>query len=153
MPTSGTLARGLRMYHTRALMKIEKTSRYTKQEQYLLEEMMNRILSVVTMLAVLGLLSTFNSDTAYAQTGKQSAKGAMHEYGPFDEDGDGIPNGQDPDFVKPKDGSGHKFGQTGNGNKNSKGQGNSYGPGKGNGLGSGSGTCDGTGPKGKGRGR
>src|SRR4030042_5874256 len=106
--------------------------------------MMNRILSVVTMLAVLGLLSTFNSDTAYAQTGKQSAKGAMHQYGPFDEDGDGIPNGQDPDFVKPKDGSGHKFGQTGNGqvngkgngNKNSKGQGSSYGPGNGNGLGS-----------------
>jgi len=28
----------------------------------------------------------------------------------FDDDGDGIPNGQDPDYVPPADGTGRKFG-------------------------------------------
>lgn len=42
-----------------------------------------------------------------------------------DADGDGIPNAQDPDFVRPQDGSGA-------------------------GSGSGTGVCDGTGPKGSG---
>lgn len=78
----------------------------------------------------------------------------------FDDDGDGIPNGQDPDYVKPEDGSGNKF-MKGTMNKNKFGKGG-FGPGDGTGnsglgprdgtgygLGSGTGTCDGTGPKGK----
>lgn len=45
-----------------------------------------------------------------------------------DADGDGIPNGQDPDYVRPQDGSGA-------------------------GSGDGTGVCDGTGPKGAGANR
>ncbi len=58
-----------------------------------------------------------------------------------DADGDGIPNGQDPDWVKPQDGTGHKA---------------AHKIGKGAfrtgltaaGRASGTGVCDGTGPKG-----
>jgi hypothetical protein len=80
-----------------------------------------------------------------------------------DSDGDGIPNCQDPDFVRPQDGSGSKF-MKGNIYKNSTGKGG-YGPGDGtgnsgvgprdgtgNGPGGTSGNCDGTGPKGNRRG-
>ena len=56
----------------------------------------------------------------------------------MDSDGDGVPNGQDPDYVRAQDGSGQK-------NRNGKGQGNGM---KGAGTGSGTGDCDGTGPKG-----
>ncbi len=78
----------------------------------------------------------------------------------FDNDGDGIPNGQDPDYVKPMDGSGKKF-MHGNMSKNNVGKGafgtgdgtgnSGVGPKDGTGYGSGfgTGTCDGTGPKGK----
>lgn len=84
----------------------------------------------------------------------------------YDDDGDGIPNGQDPDFVRPQDGSGKKF-MSGNKSQNKFG-GNKYGPGNGTGnqgigpkdgsgngpgTGTGSGDCDGTGPKGNRGGR
>ncbi len=46
-----------------------------------------------------------------------------------DADGDGIPNGQDPDYVRPLDGSGSGAGSV-------------------SGTGTGTGVCDGTGPKG-----
>lgn len=49
-----------------------------------------------------------------------------------DADGDGIPNSQDPDYVRPQDGSGSKFGA---------------------GTGTGTGVCDGTGPQGAAKGR
>jgi hypothetical protein len=79
-----------------------------------------------------------------------------------DSDGDGIPNGKDPDYKKPLDGSGNKY-MNGNGNQKRTGKGG-FGPGDGTGtgvgpkdgtgFGSGSGTgtgqCDGTGPKGRG---
>ncbi len=124
---------------------------------------MKCILSLTTMLAVLALLSMYASSAAYAQTtGNQFGKGAALQHGPFDDDGDGIPNGQDPDYVKPADGSGRQFGKTNGGGKmNGMGKGNGSGngnhgigprDGSGYGPGSGSGTCDGTGPKGKGRG-
>jgi hypothetical protein len=119
------------------------------------------------------ILSFYLSATdANAQTtGKKSGKAFVDINGDgicdnfqagygFDDDGDGIPNGQDPDYVKLKDGSGKKFMQ-GNLVKNKFGNG-SYGPGDGTGNsglgprdgtgygpGSGTGTCDGTGPKGK----
>ena len=84
----------------------------------------------------------------------------------FDADGDGIPNGQDPDFVRPEDGSGRqmkngkstqtKFGGNkygpGNGTGNN-GVGPQDGTGYGSGNGTGTGTCDGTGPKGNRGGR
>lgn len=83
----------------------------------------------------------------------------------IDSDGDGIPNGQDPDYVRPQDGTGQKF-MNGKNYQNKFG-GNRFGPGDGTGnsgvgpkdgtgYGSGSGTgtgnCDGTGPKGYTRG-
>jgi len=71
-----------------------------------------------------------------------------------DSDGDGIPNGQDPDYVKPNDGTGQKF-QNGKGKGENKkgnmwgpndGTGNSsIGPKDGTGYGSGSGNGGGTG--------
>lgn len=83
-----------------------------------------------------------------------------------DIDGDGIPNGQDPDYVRPQDGTGQKkmYGKnsqtTFGGNKYGPGKGtgnNGIGPrnGSGNGPGSGSGTgiCDGSGPHGNRGGR
>lgn len=51
-----------------------------------------------------------------------------------DADGDGIPNGQDPDYTRPLDGTGSKF----------KGDRSGFGYG----YKRGSGVCDGTGPKG-----
>ena len=92
-----------------------------------------------------------------------------------DHDNDGIPNGQDPDWTKPKDGTGNQFkkgngGQSGNGNGNGNGNrnqnsGNRFGNknefSRGNSWsnqsfrqnrsGSGSGVCDLSGPKGNGR--
>lgn len=53
-----------------------------------------------------------------------------------DADGDGIPNGQDPDYIAPQDGTGYRNGAT-------------TAPG----TGTGTGICDGTGPKGAARGR
>ena len=79
-----------------------------------------------------------------------------------DHDGDGIPNGQDPDWAAPKDGTGYKeAAQTkakkGNAESGaglaSKAQWNkaSFRAGKAgmSGVGTGTGVCDGTGPKGK----
>jgi len=40
-----------------------------------------------------------------------------------DHDNDGIPNGQDPDWTKPKDGTGNQF-KKGNGDQNGNGKGN-----------------------------
>ena len=91
-----------------------------------------------------------------------------------DHDNDGIPNGQDPDWTEPQDGTGNQFkkgfgGQDGNGNGNGNRNGkqnqnsgnrfenkNEFRGGNGwnkqsfrqNGAGSGSGVCDSTGLKG-----
>ena len=87
-----------------------------------------------------------------------------------DADGDGIPNGQDPDWVKPQDGTGlkaqHKNGQpdeaemtkgqkAGKITKSSFGKGSFRSGTKAAGQMTGAGVCDGTGPKGtaKGKGR
>lgn len=122
---------------------------------------MKQILSLTLALAFMALLSTLSTDKAYAQSnGNQFGKGAAQHWGPLDDDGDGIPNGQDPDYVKPKDGTGHQFGKL-NGAKMMNGKVNGYGPGNGSGnqgigprdgtgFGPGTGTCDGTGPKGRG---
>lgn len=122
---------------------------------------MKQILSLTLALAVMALLSTLNTDTAYAQSnGNQFGKGAVHHWGPLDDDGDGIPNGLDPDYVKPKDGTGHQFGKLNGGAMMMNRKGYGYGPGNGTGnhgigprdgtgFGPGTGTCDGTGPKGR----
>jgi len=83
-----------------------------------------------------------------------------------DSDNDGIPNGQDPDYARPQDGSGNQFGNGGNQNTDNmlqhwyrhmykwyngtpgegqgEGPGHSYGPGDGSGNG-GDGPHDGSG--------
>jgi len=80
-----------------------------------------------------------------------------------DDDGDGVPNGQDPDWVKPEDGTGlkaqHKNGQPDEaamtkGQKAGKVTKSSFGKGsfrtgmQGAGRATGAGVCDGTGPNG-----
>jgi hypothetical protein len=88
-----------------------------------------------------------------------------------DHDNDGIPNGQDPDWTKPQDGTGNQF-KKGNGDPNGNGNGNrnqnsgnqfgnknEFRSGNGwnklsfrqNRTGTGSGLCDSTGPKGSAR--
>jgi hypothetical protein len=83
-----------------------------------------------------------------------------------DADGDGIPNGQDPDWVKPEDGTGYKeqnrIGQsdaagTTQGQKAGKMTKSGFGKGSfrtglaGAARATGAGVCDGTGPKGSGQ--
>lgn len=122
---------------------------------------MKRILSFAVTLALVALFGLATTDAQAQGLGQQFGKGGgMFQYGPLDEDGDGIPNCQDPDFVKPQDGSGNQFGKgkmrdgkrqgfgpgDGTGNQGiGPRDGSGYGPGGGNGTGE----CDGTGPKGK----
>jgi hypothetical protein len=71
----------------------------------------------ILLLALVGVL-------AVATTGTAGAGGPMGPQNPVvcpnptapDHDGDGIPNGLDPDYVPPKDGSGFGFGKGGPGN-------------------------------------
>lgn len=73
-----------------------------------------------------------------------------------DHDNDGIPNSQDPNWIKPQDGTGHKNGNGMNSNSNPFGnrkgnQGGIFGNMQSFGQSQGSfggGLCDGTGPKG-----
>lgn len=73
----------------------------------------------VMMLAALALVAT----AAFAGTAAGPGPGYKLIYEPppppgdglpnllgYDDDGDGIPNGQDPDYVPPADGTGRKFG-------------------------------------------
>jgi hypothetical protein len=119
---------------------------------------MKRITAMFLTLALVVFLSALHTDAA-AQTLGKSSKTTMGQHGPIDSDGDGIPNGQDPDYVKPANGTGNKFGkmngtQSGLGKGMGKGQGLRDGScGTGTGTGTGTGVCDGTGPKGRGQGR
>ncbi|HBD09352.1 MAG TPA: hypothetical protein DCZ69_13935 [Syntrophobacteraceae bacterium] len=111
---------------------------------------MNRVKSLALAIGLVALVLAFTFDSASAQTTPAPGKsGVQKSWGSFDDDGDGIINCQDPDFVRPMDGTGKKLGQrhggqlgNGNGLKNS---GKIDCPG--------TGVCDGTGPKGKGRGK
>ncbi len=111
---------------------------------------MNRLLSLSLAMGLAALLLAFTVDSASAQTTTTPGKaGTQQKWGSFDDDGDGIINCQDPDYVRPMDGTGKKLGKMHAGQF-----------GKGNGMhrggkldGTGTGVCDGTGPKGKGRGK
>lgn len=136
---------------------------------------MNRIGFLTALVLLLGLAAV-----AAAQcTGDGSGPAYGNGFGFVDEngdgyndlapdaDGDGIPNGLDPDYVRPLDGTGYQFTHGrpidwffgwGHGNEN----GMRYGPGDGTGFGTGpadgtgygpgggfgDGICDGTGPHG-----
>lgn len=118
------------------------------------------------LLTVFALIFFFTASDANAQStkGGKGTKGFVDLNGDgindnaIDSDGDGIPNGQDPDFVKPQDGTGRKMM---NGKNAKVGKGSGYGPGDGTGKsgigprdgtgygpGTKTGNCDGTGPKG-----
>jgi hypothetical protein len=115
---------------------------------------MKRITALFITLALVVFLGALHTDAA-AQTLGKGSKTSMGQHGPIDTDGDGIPNGQYPDYTKPANGSGNKFGKMG-GTQGGLGK----GMGKGMGLRDGScgtctgtGVCDGTGPKGRAQGR
>jgi len=127
---------------------------------------MKTLAKVSSIFALVLFITVFFNSEASAQQyggGKKANKGFVDMNGDgindnaLDADGDGIPNGKDPDFVKPQDGSGSKnmFGK-GSGKKG-LGSGNGTGICDGTGLGSGNGTgiCDGSvsGSQNKGRGR
>ena len=115
---------------------------------------MKRITALFLTLALVIFLGALQNDAA-AQTLGKSSKATMGQHGPIDSDGDGIPNGQDPDYTKPANGTGSKFGKM-NGGQSGLGKGMGKGLGLrdgscGTGTGTGTGVCDGTGPKGRGR--
>jgi len=130
---------------------------------------MKGLLSFALAAFVLAFITMFTADTASAQTEKGQGKNTQEQrWGSFDDDGDGILNCQDPDYVRPMDGTGKKLGKV-HMYKGANGKGG-YGPGDGtgnsgigprdgsgygktSGAGSGTGVCDGAGPKGKGRGK
>jgi len=116
---------------------------------------MKRLLTLATIFAITALFGFVFTDDASAQaTAGKSGKGQfLHQYGPFDDDGDGIPNYQDPDHVKRLDGTGGARALNGKRGGFGPGDGsgnNGIGPRDGTGFGAGKGTgvCDGTGPKG-----
>ena len=115
---------------------------------------MKRNMSFALVLGAAALLFVLASESASAQTTTAPGKAnAQQRWGSFDDDGDGIINCQDPDYVRPMDGTGKKLGKMHAGKWGSgKGIGQG-GNGTGTGSGAGTGICDGTGPKGKGRGR
>jgi len=117
---------------------------------------MKRFISLALTMGLTAFIFSITTDIAFAQSAglKKGNTGttAGQKWGSFDDDGDGILNCQDPDYVRPQDGSGKQLGKSAvKGGKFGKG-----GTGLGNcGAlnGSGTGVCDGTGPKGKGRGK
>ena len=150
---------------------------------------MKALTSIISVLALVMAFTLFVSDDAAAQTRGHgyNVRGFVDNDGDGfndlapDADGDGIPNGQDPDYVRPQDGTGNQFGgreslvNDGNSFRNwygqmhrwfygnpGEGRGNGWGPGDGTGNGGngpgdgtgngpGTGDCDGTGPHGPGR--
>jgi hypothetical protein len=124
---------------------------------------MKRFLSLALAASLVALITIIVTDTASAQSTQGQGKGSLGvKWGSYDNDGDGILNCNDPDYVKPQDGTGKKLGgqsmsgKVGYGPGNGSGN-NGIGPrdgsgfGKGSGTGTGIGVCDGTGPKGNGR--
>jgi len=88
-------------------------------------------LSAVAIAVVILAFVSLTVD-GYAQNGNQEedhGKRFVDENGDGyndnapDHDGDGIPNGQDPDWTKPQDGTGNKFGQKSGRLWNNKGRG------------------------------
>jgi len=99
---------------------------------------MKNLLVVLSILVALMAGNLFAQDSLVVQSKKQyryknqvkTANGVQSQsvkgQGFVDEDGDGIPNGQDDDFVRPQDGSGAKRGG-GNGDRDGSGNGKSQG--------------------------
>jgi hypothetical protein len=132
---------------------------------------MKQFLSFTLLIALAALVMALSTESASAQT-SEVAKGKttpVVKWGGFDDDGDGILNCQDPDYVPPRDGTGRQLGKMrhaattnlkggfgpgdGTGNQGERPlDGTGYGKTRGTGVNN-LGICDGTGPKGKGRAR
>lgn len=143
----------------------------------------SKILLVSSLTIIIALFLTNSNLSAQQTSNKKATKGfvdlnkdGINDNAP-DADGDGIPNGKDPDYTGAKNRKGNNphagfidlngdgindnaIDSDGDGIPNGKdpdyvkpkdGTGNKYGYGKGSfpGKGTGFGTCDGTGPKGK----
>ena len=71
---------------------------------------------ILALVAVLAAVLTVSSATAAGTVrggfGPGSGVGICPNPGAADDDGDGIPNGQDPDYVPPRDGTGRQWGRT-----------------------------------------
>jgi hypothetical protein len=83
---------------------------------------MKALTSILSILALVMAITVFTADNASAQTrgNGYTVRGFVDENGDGfndlapDADGDGIPNGQDPDYNRPQDGSGSRNGNGGN---------------------------------------
>jgi hypothetical protein len=116
------------------------------------EYIMKRILSLALAASLVAFFTIIATDAAHAQSAKGQGKAATAaSWGSFDDDGDGILNCNDPDYVKPLDGTGKKLGRA-MGNQ-PRGGSSATSQTSASTLGTGTGVCDGTGPKGKGRGK
>jgi hypothetical protein len=117
---------------------------------------MKRFLSLALAASLVAFFTLIAVDAAHAQSAKGQGKAAQAvSWGSFDDDGDGILNCNDPDYVRPQDGTGKKLGRSvGSQSRSGNSANGQIGvSGLGTGTGTGTGVCDGTGPKGKGRGK
>ncbi len=128
---------------------------------------MNRLFYTLAVLATVVLMATAANAQGFGPGNGDGVCNFIDEDGDGfndlapDADGDGIPNGLDPDFVRPEDGAGHQWGADNDGGLFAKsfgvddmgnmnrfghahgpgdGMGNGAGPGEGTGFGPGSGT-------------
>jgi hypothetical protein len=111
---------------------------------------MNRTLILLTLLATFALTATAVNAQGFGPGPGDGICNFIDEDGDGyndlapDADGDGIPNGLDPDYVPAMDGTGNRFGANHGGCTLVKGLGTGhYGPG--DGTGGGTGPADGTG--------
>ena len=120
---------------------------------------MNKILAIMVGILLAGSTASMAQDTSQE---KARAKVQKKDFRFIDEngdgiadvlrdhDGDGILNGQDPDWIKARGGTGRSGLQAGRTNQVSFGKGSFRGGPSGSpGLGTGAGLCDGAGPKGR----
>jgi len=125
---------------------------------------MKTLAKISSVFALVLFITVFFTSEANAQQyggGKKANKGFVDVNGDgindnaLDADGDGIPNGQDADFVRPQDGTGSKnmFGKSSGKKGLGSGTGICDGTGIGSSNGSGTGICDGTGSGSNGKGR
>jgi hypothetical protein len=138
-------------FHNKITMahQLSNTSR-----NYLTNKRNNKMNSLKLKTAVFTIVVlTFAATVSFTNAQGKGPKTNPGNHGALfiDANGDGIcDNFNNPNVVRPKDGSGKKNG-TGNGFGMKHGYGTGVGNGTGRGSGNGSGICDGTGPKGKGK--
>ncbi|MCI0512246.1 hypothetical protein L0128_03445 [candidate division KSB1 bacterium] len=71
------------------------------------------VLGLMAALVAFGTMDEINAQTTQHGPGFIDENGDGINDNALDADGDGIPNGQDPDYTKPQDGSGRQAGRKG----------------------------------------